>query len=63
MSFTKEMIMATEQEVQMLDNENLIIYYNTHTDLCKKYPNFFYDFKLKTAFNEILNRGIEEGIM
>lgn len=63
MSFTKEMIMVTEQEVKTLDNEMLIVYYNTHKDLCTRYPNFFYDFKLKTAFDEILDRGIEESIM
>ena len=63
MSLTKEMMFHTESEVSLLDNDMLVVYYQTHSDLNRKYPNSFYNFKIKTAFHEILNRGIEDRIM
>jgi hypothetical protein len=60
MSLTKEMINSVTQEVELLDNNSLLVYYRTHKDLNNKYPNSFFKFKVETAFNEILNRGIED---
>ncbi len=60
MSLTKEIIMSVEHEVEMLDNEMLLIYYNTHKQLNKQNPNFFFQFKIDKSFEEILNRGLED---
>lgn len=60
MSLTKEMIMHVENQIEHFDNVDLLIYYNTYKQLSKQHPNSYYDFMVKSAFNEILNRGIED---
>ena len=53
---------VVEHEVKTLDDQQLLIYYNTHKNLNNDHPNFFYDYKQKVAHEQIIHRKLEDGI-
>ena len=63
MSQTKEMLMATDAEVESFTDQELLVYHNTHKNLNKQYPNSYYAYKIQKSYEEILNRGLEENII
>jgi hypothetical protein len=60
MSLTKELMVHTEEEVARLPDDLLRVYYITHRRLNNQYPNSYYEYRRKVAFEEIMRRGIED---
>jgi hypothetical protein len=50
----------TEEEVARLPDDLLRVYYITHRRLNNQYPNSYYEYRRKVAFEEIMRRGIED---
>jgi len=62
MSLTKEMIVSIENEVKTLNDDMLKVYNTTYRDLNNKYPNSFFQFRIKQSDNELINRGYEQWV-
>lgn len=59
MSLTKDMIMAVESEIENYNNQELIIYNRSYTELNNKYPNSFFKYRMERSMKELLTRGLE----
>lgn len=59
MSLTKDMIMSVESEIEHYNNQELITYNRSYTELNNKYPNSFFKYRMERSMEELLTRGLE----
>ena len=58
MFLTEEVTTKVKEQVSLFDNDDLVKYNNTYSELYKSYPNFYYKYMIECSAQEMQKRGL-----